>query len=171
MDTPHQELSQPNSPIALPDPREIIEWQTVEYELRPKSVDWFWALGIIAIAAAVIVIILQMYLFAIIILISAGLIATYNLRAPEVITCALMPGGIRVNHKLYPFEQIKAFWIRREQDPHELILHIKRPIFPHIHVLLNNLDPDIAQAYLEDYLPEEAHHMTATEHIADYLGF
>ena len=31
----------------------LFEWEGREYDHNPKSTDWYWALGIIAVAAAV----------------------------------------------------------------------------------------------------------------------
>ena len=47
-----------------------INWKTIEHNHQEKSSDWYWILGIIAIATAVLSIYFGNILFAIVILLS-----------------------------------------------------------------------------------------------------
>ena len=50
----------------------LLEWKGREYDHNPKSADWYWALGIIAVAATVAAILFGNYLLAVLIVIAAG---------------------------------------------------------------------------------------------------
>ncbi|KKW40533.1 MAG: hypothetical protein UY91_C0041G0006 [Parcubacteria group bacterium GW2011_GWB1_55_9] len=43
----------------------LLEWKGREYDHNPKSADWYWALGIIAVAATVAAILFGNYLLAV----------------------------------------------------------------------------------------------------------
>ena len=46
------------------DTNEKINWSALEYEVKERSQDWFWALGIIVATSAVAAIIFSDYFFA-----------------------------------------------------------------------------------------------------------
>ena len=61
---------------------EKIEWQMPEYNEKERNNDWFWALGIIVVAASITSIIFSNYFFAILIVLSGFLIALFAVKAP-----------------------------------------------------------------------------------------
>ena len=62
-----------------------LEWRAFEHEHIHKSSDWFWALGIIAIAGAVTAIIFNNILFAIIILVGAFTLSVHAVKKPNLV--------------------------------------------------------------------------------------
>ena len=68
-----------------------------EYDHNPKSADWYWVLGIIAVAGAVASILFSNYLLAALIVIAAA-----GVRSPRFQTAAatsLSSGGTRNHHR------------------------------------------------------------------------
>ena len=49
----------------------LISWEVPAYEHRPKTSDWYWALGIIAVSGSVAAFFLGNFLFGVLILVVA----------------------------------------------------------------------------------------------------
>ncbi|MFZ3043564.1 MAG: hypothetical protein WA058_00430, partial [Minisyncoccia bacterium] len=55
----------------------IVEWEGREYDHGSKSADWYWALGIVAIASAIASVLFGNYLLAVLIVIAAATLALH----------------------------------------------------------------------------------------------
>src|SRR3989344_4706004 len=98
--------------------REYIAWDALEYEYREKSADWFWAVGVIALAAAVTAAILGNVLFAVLIVVGAAALAIHAGREPLVVHFAISERGVSVGKTLYPWKTLDSFWVEtRDGNP------------------------------------------------------
>lgn len=149
-----------------------IRWQAYEYEEREKSSDWFWALGIIALASAVASIIFENLLFALLILIGAFTLALFAARKPRLVNFAIERRGIRIDSTLYPYSTLEAFWISHndEEDEHTLIIRANRLFMPHIVVPINHELVEPIHETLSQVLDEEEMQEPISEKILDYFG-
>ena len=133
-----------------------ITWQAREYEYHPKNANWYWVLGIIALALVLAAVVLNNFLFAVLVVISGFALASYGARKPHFITHALEPRGIRVGKKIYDYGSLKFFWIH--YDPpirKELLLESKKTFANKITIMLEDADPEQARDYLLQYLKEK----------------
>lgn len=98
-------------------------WHAPTHEGTPRSADWFWALGIIAIAGAVLAIIFGNILFAVIIIIGAGILGMLALREPRDCEIELNDSGIRIDSSLYPYRSLTSYWVAEEEGrvPHLIV--------------------------------------------------
>lgn len=149
-----------------------ISWKVEEYAHKEKGPDWFWALGVVAIAGAAIVVIRHNYLFAVFIALSAVILGYYAARRPEIIDVAVSDDGISVRGYLYPFAALKGFAVEENPSGNRLIVESSRILMPVFSIPLPGaLDADGLTALLKTRIPEKPLKEKAVHGILDRLGF
>lgn len=149
-----------------------ITWQIEEYQHTEKGPDWFWALGVIAIAGAALAVIYHDVLFAIFIILAAVMLGIYAAKKPGIIEIAVSDAGIKIGNYFYPYEKIKSFGIDETPDGNHLILETKRAALPLVPVALPiALDTVALAALLKTKLPEKPHEEQLSHKLLDKLGF
>ncbi len=147
-------------------------WQSFEYEYKERSVDWYWALGIIVVSTCVASFIFKNFLFGVFILIAGASVAFFSTRKPELVVYTVNEKGVRIGNYFFPYHKIKAFWIGEHEHHNELIIHIDRAILPHITILIpENVDVDGMREFLQKYMKEEELHEPGLHRVLDRLGF
>lgn len=146
-----------------------ISWQALEYHFTEKSQDWYWALGIVAVAIAIASILYDNILFAVLILVGAFALAIYAGRRPEIITVETNKKGVVVNDTLYPFASLESFWV--EENDNKLLLKSKKTLMPLIAIPLGDTNPKNLRSFLLELLTEEEHHEPASQKLMEHLGF
>lgn len=169
-----QELSREND-------GEKLEWSALEYEEKVRSPDWFWALGVIIVAGSLSAIIFGSFFFALLILLSGILLWFFAVRRPDIIYYELNNQGLKIRSRLYPYENIKAFWIQlsspilgRKEMEFKPLLFIKseRQFMPVISVPIDaGSAEDMRDMLLSHDVPEEEMQEHISEKIMEYLGF
>src|SRR3989338_8639484 len=99
------------------DSLEKIEWTALEYEERERSGDWFWALGIAVFAASAAAAIYGNYFFAALIILSCGLLGYLAIKKPDLIHYELNEAGVKIESRLYPYENITSCWMEITESP------------------------------------------------------
>lgn len=156
------------------EPNQIqqIEWQAPEYEFHQKKPDWFWALGIIVAALVFSAIIFKNMLFAILALMGGFSLALYGARKPKIVSFSISPRGIKINDRIYYYDDLKSFWINYD-PPHkkELLIESKKTFVPHIAIMLAGADPVAIREYLLKFLKEERIEESLITTVGRLLGF
>jgi hypothetical protein len=156
---------------------QTLEWSALEYEERERSADWFWALGVIVVAGSLASIIYGNYFFATLIIISGLLLGFFAMKKPEMVIYELTGSGLKVRTRVYPYENIKSFWIQREEPGTgkiKPILFIKseRLFMPVIGIPIDaHLAQDIHSIMTSKNVPEEEMKEHPSEKIMEFLGF
>jgi hypothetical protein len=156
---------------------EKIIWSAPEYEEKNHNNDWFWALGVIVVTASLAAIIYGNYFFAALIIISGALLGYLATKKPRMVSYELNEKGFRVHTALYPYENIKSFWVQKAAlDPEVLkpMLFIKSERFfmPVISSPIENImAEDIRGMLLEKNILEEEMREHVSEKIMEALGF
>jgi len=88
---------------------EPISWQAPEYDHKEKSVDFLWAIGLIALAAAGVAIWRDNNVFAIFILVSGFVLIMFSVRPPQEIEFSISNDGLKAGKDLYPWKSLKGF--------------------------------------------------------------
>lgn len=149
-----------------------LQWTALEYKHEKRSVDWFWAVGIIAIALSVTSVIYGNILFAIFIIIGTFTLLMYAARAPRNTRFELTRKGVIVNDILYPYHTLESFWVHDYDDEGVLIIKSEKILMPYIVIPLpDNIDNEMVQEFLFEYLEEEEHPESLSEKVMEYLGF
>lgn len=148
-----------------------IRWTAPEYSHRDKSADWFWAVGIISISLAGAAIIFNNVLLAIFILLGAFTLSLYAHREPFEVEYELNEKGVIAGNTLYTYSSLESFWVETRYAQPRLHLKSKRPLVPHVTILLDEINPNIVDEYLTRYIREEEYVEPLSHKLLEYLGF
>ncbi len=150
---------------------ENLIWSALEYEDKYRSRDWFWALGVVAVTIAATSIIFGNYFFAVLILISSGLLWFFAVKPPEEIQYNLNKKGLTVKSHTFLFEEIKSFYVQKEGKP-ILFLKTDRFFMPIISMPIEwSLADEIKKRFEDGKVTEEEMKEHPSEKIMDTLGF
>lgn len=141
-----------------------ITWQIEEPDFTPKTTQWFWALGIFALALIVFAILLKSYLLIVIVVLAAFIVYSNKNKKPELINFRLDNDGLHIENKFYPYDSFESFWIfpamggsasgGENLSERELVLRYKRHLMPILTVPFYNDDEPRIREFLNKYLPE-----------------
>lgn len=149
-----------------------ISWQEYEYEFYEKSIDWFWALGIITISVAITAIVLNNLLFALLIIVGSIALSIYAVREPDLVYYEINQRGVMVGNHLYPYSSLDSFWINHNGEKSELLISSKKLLMPHIVIPINEeVDTELLRDYLLDRVDEEEQREPISTHLMKYFGF
>ncbi|MFA6397619.1 MAG: hypothetical protein WDK96_02100 [Candidatus Paceibacterota bacterium] len=154
--------------------KKIFEWNSYEFIHKEKKVDWYWALGIIAISGTIISIIYKNYIFAIFIVLASTALAFFGSKPPEIITIKIDRKGIKIQDLLYSYKNIKSFWVNKSED--KLILDSSRAFMPIMVIPTKDIngveiEEDELRDFLLQFLKEEETKEPMSQKFMDYLGF
>src|SRR3989344_6563572 len=93
---------------------EKLEWSALEYEEKNRSIDWFWALGVIVVTSSVASAIFGNYFFAVLLVLSGVLLGYFAIKKPEMVPYELNNKGLKIRTRLYPYENIRSFWVQAD---------------------------------------------------------
>jgi hypothetical protein len=152
----------------------IFEWEGREYEHNPKSADWYWALGIVAIAGTVAAVLFSNYLLAILIVIATITVALHGAKHPPLHRFRLVEHGLVIGDEMFPFENMISFSVLEDiEDELPPLLSIKNEswLSPHLMIPLEGVDADSVYTYLLRHVDEDKHNHTFADLVAAWLGF
>ena len=149
-----------------------ISWQIEEYSHREKTPDWYWALGVIAVAGAITAIIYKNILFAILIILSSLILGYYAAREPEIMDVSINEDGIKIRDYMYTFEKIKGFAIEEHFMGNKLLIESSRTIVPILSIPLpENLDTEGLYELLITKIKEKPITFPVSHRIIEHIGF
>jgi len=139
---------------------EKLYWSALEFEERERSKDWFWALGIIIVTSSIAAIIFNDYFFAALLIISGILLGFFAVKKPVTIFYELNSKGLKIGSRIYPYENIKSFWVQIRQHEEEntkplLFIHSERVFMPIITIPIAKTSA------------EEIHYMLSSKNISE----
>src|SRR3989344_2152651 len=140
---------------------ERLEWSALEYEEKERSRDWFWALGVVVVTSAIASLIYSNYFFAVLIVLGGALLGFFAVKKPDLVFYELNSKGLKIRSRLYPYENIKSFWVRHSSStPEELMpmffIKSERAFMPIIAMPIpSDIAPAIRDIMLGENIPEE----------------
>ena len=150
--------------------REIIEWETLEFEPHEKTNDWYWILGIVAVVGAIIAIVFGNTLFGILIILSGFVIGIYASKHPDTLHCVVDRRAIYVNNVTYLHKDIDTFWIDETREHKtKLLLTLKNRFSFQVAIPIANVDIDELHEFISAYVHEEEQNESLTEQVMDFL--
>ncbi len=109
----------------------IYSWQAFEYKDRVLKTDWFWALGIIALAGSVASFIYGNFLFGVFIILASIAVVFFGTVKPNRVTYQITEGGVIYEGIFYPFEKLHAFFLNEfDETDKKLLLKSERFFVP-----------------------------------------
>ncbi|MBU6388421.1 hypothetical protein KGQ72_00880 [Patescibacteria group bacterium] len=152
----------------------LLEWEGREYDHNPKDADWYWALGIIAVAAATAAVLFGSYLLATLVVVAALTLALHAAKQPPLHRFKLVEQGIVIGDELHPFERMISFSVLEDIEgelPPMISIKTESWLSPHLIIPLAGVDVDTIYAYFLRHVDEDEHHHTFTDLVAAWLGF
>jgi hypothetical protein len=159
------------------DSDEKLTWSALEYEERERSRDWFWALGIIFVTSSIAAIIFGNYFFAALLILSGFLLGFFAIKKPDMVTYELNIHGLKIRNRIYPYENIKSFWVQVGASPQSnikplLFIHTERAFMPIISIPIEEeIAEDIHFIMLSQNIAEVEMKEPPSEKIMEALGF
>jgi hypothetical protein len=148
-----------------------LSWAVPAYSHDKKTVDWFWGFGIIILASFITSILLGNYYFAVVLLLGGIMMVFFAHQEPETLYYELNKKGLKIKDKLYPYKTIKAFWIRKNENPC-LFIKTERFFLPEIKLRINhNVSEKIREIFIAENIPEQEMKEHLSETIMDIIGY
>ena len=152
----------------------LLEWEGTEYNHNPKSADWYWALGIVAVAVTVASLLFGNYLLAVLSILGASVLALHAAKHPPVHRFRLVEEGIIIGDDLHPFHRMTSFSVLEDIEgelPPMLSIKTESWLSPHLIIPLRKEDADMVYTYFAERVDEQPHHHTFVDLVAAWLGF
>ncbi len=151
----------------------IYAWEAFEYKDRAMKTDWFWALGIIALAGSVASFIWGNFLFGVFIIFASIAVVFFGTVKPKRVKYEITEGGIIYEGTFYPFETIHAFFLNEfDETDKKLLLKSERLFVPMLVLPYETAEQgDAIYEILSDIVPEEPLQEPWGHLIMERLGF
>ncbi|MBI3888293.1 hypothetical protein HY311_00685 [Candidatus Nomurabacteria bacterium] len=159
------------------NPNQKLSWSALEYEEKERSSDWFWALGIIVVTSSIAAIIFGNYFFATLLILSGVLLGFFAVKKPDMVFYELSEKGLQIRDRIYPYENIKSFWVQVGASPEANIkplffIHTERIFMPIISIPIHeDMAEEIHSIMLDQNIPEVEMREHPSEKIMEVLGF
>lgn len=154
-------------------PSKKIAWKALEHDHKEKSSDWFWIVGIVAIAGAILSVYFENLLFGILILLAGFTAILQGHTKPRIMNIEITRKGVRIDDLIYPYSSLQSFWVIDEEINDRILIRSSKPLMPIIVLPFDStkVDPDEIRDYLLDYLDEEELDEPFFQKIMELFGF
>ena len=151
---------------------DTISWQAYEHKKKDRSVDWYWAVIIIALSIAAIAFIINNGFFALLIILGTMTLLFFSVKEPRLFDISLDSRGLIVGKDMYPFATLEEFWVDiTDTDEPKILFKSKKTMMPLIVVPLEDHHHLDVRDFLLQYLEEKEMHEPLSQKIMDKLGF
>lgn len=153
-------------------PSPLFEWYGEPYAFEERGSDWFWALGIVAVAAALTAILFGNILLALVILVGAAVLGLQAKQPIRTHHFAVYENGVAIDDNLYLYEDMRDFAILEFIDPEQppaLSIKTNHILAPHLWIPINDHDPVVIYDYISNHLPEGMHEESLLDRITSLL--
>jgi hypothetical protein len=154
-------------------PRGVIwQWDGHEYTFEEKGADWYWALGIITVAAIIVCVLFNNIILALVVAAAAGALALEAAKRPRSHYFAITDRGVIIDQNLYPYENMLHFAVLEYADetlPPSLSIKTKSFFAPHLLIPIVGHDPVEIYDFFVGHLPEGRHDQSVFDHLIGLL--
>ena len=148
-----------------------ISWDVITHVHKERTVDWYWALGLVALVGAGVSIWVGNLLFALIIVISAGSLGVLAARGPREHRVHIDNHGIAIDGTLYAYRSIKSFWVDKNPRLPRLYLMTHGIMAPHITLPLDSVgQAEQVRSSMRGKVAEVEQEPHFGEHILEIIG-
>lgn len=152
----------------------LFEWEGREYDHVPKGADWYWALGIVAVAGAAASILFADYILAVLILCAALALGLHAAKVPPIHRFQLAEDGLVIGDEFHPYARMESFSVLEDPDDElapMLSIRTENWLSPHLVIPLENVDAEAIYLHFLERVDEDAHHFNVADLAATWLGF
>ena len=150
----------------------LYEWEGREYAFEEKGADWYWAVGIIAVAAIIACILFSNLILALLVAAAAFAVTLQAAKHPRTHRFAIYDRGLAIDDRLYLFEDMLSFSVLEYADesmPPSLSVKTKHLLAPHLLIPINGYDPVEIYAFFSEHVAEGRHDESVFDHLIDLL--
>ncbi len=131
-------------------------WTIAEYTQHERNRRWYWTAGIIATFLLAYAVWTANFLFAVVILLTGIILYVRHNERPSLLMVQLRSDGVQVGEGIYPFKDLKSFWIIYEPpEVKTLYFDFLSNWLPRLPIPLEDEDPVAIRRFLVQYLPED----------------
>jgi len=149
----------------------LLAWRAAEFKKKPKSIDWFFGIGVVAIALMVWAIYTLNLMFFLVVLVATIALFVAANRKPKTYHFKISDSGIWIEKKFLPFQTLASFWIFDFPDTKILSLKSKNRLSIGNHFLIPKKKVQDLRRVLSQYLSEEEESYSLIDWLSDWLGF
>lgn len=150
----------------------LFSWEGQEYAFEEHGADWYWALGIITVAAVLTAILFSNILLALVILAGAAAVGLQAAKHRKTHRFAIYDNGIAIDDQLYQYKDMRDFGILEYVDPSlppALSIKTNHILAPHLLIPIIDHDPEEIYYYISNHLPEGMHEETLLDRVTAFL--
>ncbi len=152
-------------------PRTVFfEWEGSEYIFEQKGADWYWALGIIAVAGMVASVLFGNVILALLIAAAAGTLALSTAKHARNHVFRITDQGVMIDENVYEYEHILSFSVLEYIDPTlppALSLKTRRFLAPHLLIPIVGPDPLEIYDFFAEHIEEGKHDESVVDRIIE----
>lgn len=150
----------------------FFEWDAEGYVFEEKSSDWYWALGIIAVASAIASILFGNVILALLIIAASVTLALSTITRPRVHHFSITDEGVMVDENLYDYDSIVSFSVLEYIDPNlppALSIRTHKLLAPHLIIPIVGHDPVEIYEFFAEHVEEGRHDESVIDRIIEML--
>src|SRR3989344_3707717 len=157
----------------MPEDRtRAIVWEAPEHRHFNKNADWYWALCIIALCAAVAAFFFGNFMFAVLILVGAAVMAIQSAKPPRTVPFMVGTRGVRAGNQLFTYGSLEAYHIDEEDSwGPQILLRSKRLYMPLIVIPIPEEYMYEIEDLLRERLKEEELEEPLAHKVLEMVGF
>lgn len=151
---------------------DTISWSAPTHSPAPRSADWYWTLGLVAVCGIVASVFFGNLIFAALISLAALCVGVLAARAPRECEVHITPEGISLDQDFFPYRSLRTFFVLTDHHAGpRLLLTTSGILHPHMAIGIHEpATPEAIHAYLSHFLKEEEHHSPGG-FLIELLGF
>ena len=148
------------------------QWRGHEYPFEEKDSDWYWALGIIALAGIIASILFSNVIAALLIVAIAGTLALQAAKPRGEHYFAITDRGVQIDGNVHVYEDMLSFSVLEYADetlPPSLSIKTKNFLSSHLLIPIVDHDPVEIYDFFSSHIPEGNHHESFFDKLVDLL--
>jgi hypothetical protein len=150
----------------------LLKWNAASFIKFQRTKSWYITTTLLMIGLIIVAILLSSPTFAISILVFSMVYVYLTQEDPEAVEVIISDIGIVFGRKVYPFTEIKTFWIEYQPPAYQsLHLVLKKEFTEEITINFHGVNPTDIRTVLAQFLPEwEEREKNLTENLTRILG-
>jgi len=133
----------------------LYSWRAKEFSSNRRSTTWYVVAGIVFLIAIAYTIYIRQWIGLGVIVMVGVLIYLAQNMAPRVFDHKITSQGISIGDKLYPYANLRSFWIVASTDNPTLNLISSKKLSLLLTLQLGSADVEKVRKILGDFLPED----------------
>ncbi len=150
---------------------EILQWEADEHRHVEHGSDWYWALGVIAVATSITAILLGDVLFAILITLAAVTMGLLAQKPPRRVVFEISKDGVRTGETLHTYKECLSFWVEEQDTGALLLIDTTKPLSPNLVIPVDDFSADEVRTALRPHIQETPMREPFSHKLFEFFGF